>query len=108
MKHYSEAAVERMMKVQEVILRALAGKLHWWQAAQILGVSGRTMRRWRWRYQQHGRQGVDKPDFTVEKILNLVQMDPILSAMNGRRELFEFLSPVSDDQLRQLLNDLFP
>jgi hypothetical protein len=53
------------------------------------------------------RQGVDRPDFTVEKVLNLVQIDPILSKMDGRRELFEFLSPVSDDQLRRLLNDLF-
>jgi len=53
------------------------------------------------------RQGIDRPDFTVEKVLNLVQMDPILSKMNGRRELFEFLSPVRDDQLRQFLNDLF-
>ena len=53
------------------------------------------------------RQGVDRPDFTVEKVLNLVQMDQILSKMNGRRELFEFLSPVRDDQLRQLLNHLF-
>ena len=55
MKPYSEAAVERMMKVQEVILRAMAGKLAWWQAAEILGVSCRTMRRWLWTYQQHGR-----------------------------------------------------
>ena len=53
------------------------------------------------------RQGVDRPDFTVEKVLNLVQMDQILSKMDGRRELFEFLSPVSDAQLRRLLNDLF-
>jgi len=53
------------------------------------------------------RQGVDRPDFTVEKVLNLVQVDQILSKMNGRRELFEFLSPVSDDQLRQLVNHLF-
>ena len=58
MKHYSEAAVERMMKVQEVILRAMAGKLQWWQAAEIVGVSDRTMRRWRWRYQQHGYDGL--------------------------------------------------
>jgi transposase len=55
-KHYSEAAVERMMKVQEVILRALAGKLRWWEAAEILGVSDRTMRRWR--YQQGGYDGL--------------------------------------------------
>ena len=53
------------------------------------------------------RQGIDRPDFTVEKVLNLVQIDPILSKMDGRRELFEFLSPVSDAQLRRLLNDLF-
>src|SRR5438105_505891 len=33
MKHYSEAAVERMMKVREVILRALAKRITWWQAA---------------------------------------------------------------------------
>src|SRR5215510_717274 len=58
MKHYSEAAVERMMKVQEVILRALAGKLQGRQAAEILGVSDRTIRRWRWRYQQHGYDGL--------------------------------------------------
>jgi hypothetical protein len=45
MKHYSEAAVERMIKVQEVILRSIAGKLRWWEAAEILGVSDRT--RWR-------------------------------------------------------------
>jgi transposase len=86
MKHYSEAAVERMMKVQEVILRALAGKLHWWQAAQILGVSGRTMRRWRWRYQQRGYDGLydrrkGKPSpkrvplETVEKVLQLYRQE---------------------------------
>jgi Helix-turn-helix domain len=79
MKHYSEAAVERMMKVQEVILRAIAGKLRWWEAAEILGVSDRTMRRWRWRYQQHGydalydrRKGKPSPKRvplkTVEKV----------------------------------------
>ena len=82
MKHYSEAAVERMMKIQEVILRALAGKLQWWQAAEILGVSCRTMRRWRWRYQQHGYDGLydrrkGKPSpkrvplETVEQVLRL-------------------------------------
>ena len=33
MRHYSEAAVERAMKVQEVILRAVARKITWIQAA---------------------------------------------------------------------------
>jgi hypothetical protein len=44
---YSEAAWERAMKIQEVILRALSGEIHWFQAAEILGVSTRTMRRYR-------------------------------------------------------------
>ena len=36
MKHYSQAAVERAMKRQEAILRAIAKKITWWQAAEIL------------------------------------------------------------------------
>jgi len=46
------------MKVQEVILKAMAGKLKWWEAADILGITDRTMRRWRERYQQHGYDGL--------------------------------------------------
>jgi transposase len=50
--------MERMMKVQEVILKAMAGSLKWWEAAEIIGVSDRTMRRWRERYQEHGYDGL--------------------------------------------------
>jgi len=46
--------VERTMKVQEVILRALAKKISWMQAAEILGVSDRTMRRWKYGYEKYG------------------------------------------------------
>ena len=46
------------MKVQEVILRAMAGSLKWWEAAEIIGVTDRTMRRWRLRYQEHGYDGL--------------------------------------------------
>ena len=46
------------MKVQEVILKAMAGKLKWWEAAEIIGVSDRTMRRWRARYEEHGYDGL--------------------------------------------------
>ena len=46
------------MKVQEVILRAMAGSLKWWEAAEIIGVTDRTMRRWRLRYQKHGYDGL--------------------------------------------------
>src|SRR5881398_1950775 len=84
MKQYSEAAVERMMKVREVILRALAKRITWWQAAEILGISDRSMRRWRERYQKHGYDGLlDQrvgepspkrvPVETVEKVLGLYQ-----------------------------------
>jgi hypothetical protein len=31
--------MERMTKVQEVILKAMAGSLQWWEAAEIIGVS---------------------------------------------------------------------
>jgi transposase len=52
------AEMERMMKIQEVVLKAMAGKLKWWEAAEIIGVTDRTMRRWRERYQKHGYSGL--------------------------------------------------
>ena len=51
---YPPAVVERTMKVQEVLLRAMSGTLSWMQAAEILGWSERTVRRWRLRYQRYG------------------------------------------------------
>ncbi len=51
--YYLQAAWERAMKVQEVILRAIAKRIAWWQAAEILGISDRQMRRWRWRYERY-------------------------------------------------------
>ena len=58
MESYPRAAMERTMKVQEVILRAMAKKITWWQAAEIIGISDRSMRRWRERYEQHGYDGL--------------------------------------------------
>src|SRR5712675_477912 len=55
---YRKAAVERAMKVQEVILRAMAKKITWWQAAEIIGISDRSMRRWRERYEEFGYDGL--------------------------------------------------
>ncbi len=55
---YTKAAVERAMQVQEVILRAMAKKITWWQAAEIIGISDRQMRRWRERYDQFGFRGL--------------------------------------------------
>ena len=79
---YSKAAVERAMRVQEVILRAMAKKITWWQAAEIIGISDRSMRRWHERYEEHGYDGLfDRrrgqpspkrvPLATVEQVLGL-------------------------------------
>ena len=47
---YPSREVERAMKVQEVILRGISKQIRWTQAAEIIGVSLRTMRRWLRRY----------------------------------------------------------
>jgi len=71
-----------MMKAQEVILKAAAGKLKWWEAAEIMGVTDRTMRRWRERLNEHGYSGLwdyrkrspspkRVPMQTVEQVLQL-------------------------------------
>jgi transposase len=55
---YPEAAWERAMKVQEVLLRALSGEVHWFKAAEILDWSPRTLRRWREKYERDGYDGL--------------------------------------------------
>ena len=70
------------MKIQEVILRAMARKITWFQAAEILGFSDRHVRRMRERYQEFGYDGLfDRrrgqpspkrvPLATVEAVLGL-------------------------------------
>ncbi len=82
MEAYPRAAMERAMKVQDVMLQAMAKKITWWQAAEILGISDRHMRRWRERYVEEGYNGLlDRrrgkpsrrrvPVATVEKVLAL-------------------------------------
>jgi transposase len=56
--YYLSSAMERAMKVQEVILRAMDGRLKWYQAAEVLGISDRQMRRWKRRYEQWGYDGL--------------------------------------------------
>jgi transposase len=83
-QQYSAAEMERMMKVQDVLLKAMAKKITWWAAAEILGVTDRTMRRWRERLEKDGYSGLadrrkGKPSAkriplaTVEKVLGLFQ-----------------------------------
>ena len=46
------------MKVQEIILRAMARRITWLQAAEIIGISARQMRRIRQRYEDYGYDGL--------------------------------------------------
>jgi len=46
------------MKLQDVLLKAMAKKMSWWDAAEIIGVSDRTMRRWRERLEAEGYSGL--------------------------------------------------
>jgi transposase len=63
-------------------LRALAKRITWWQAAEIIGISDRQMRRWRERYEEFGFRGLfDRrrgkpspkrvPVATLERVLEL-------------------------------------
>ena len=86
MDSYPRPAVERAMKIQEVILRAMARKITWWQAAEIIGINERTMRRWKERYEEEGYDGLfDRrlgkpspkrvPVKTVQEVLRLYQAE---------------------------------
>ena len=79
-QQYSVAEMEQMMKVQDVLLKAMARKITWWAAAEILGVTDRTMRRWREKLEKDGYAGLadrrkGKPSAqriplaTIEKVL---------------------------------------
>src|SRR3989441_5895260 len=76
------AALERAMKIQEVIMRALGGAITWLQAADILGLDPRSVRRWRARYEAGGRVALydrrclrpsrrQAPALEVQRILRL-------------------------------------
>lgn len=58
MVYYLQSVLEWAMKVQEVILRVMSGEILWVDAADILGISSRSMRRWRARYEGYGYDGL--------------------------------------------------
>jgi transposase len=58
MRGYSPTAKERAMKMRDVLLEALAGKMSWIQAAEVLGLSPRTIRRWREKFDESGIDGL--------------------------------------------------
>ncbi|HEV2105559.1 MAG TPA: ISNCY family transposase [Candidatus Eisenbacteria bacterium] len=46
------------MRVREVLMRAVQRELTWIQAAEILGISARSMRRWKVKFETAGLEGV--------------------------------------------------
>jgi transposase len=55
---YPARALERAMKIREVITRAMSGKINWLEAAEIIGITDRSMRRWRKRLDVQGYEGL--------------------------------------------------
>lgn len=79
---YPARALERAMKISEVITRAISGTINWIQAAEILGMSDRQLRRWRRNWDKYGYGGLFDhrtkrpspkrvPMADVEKVLRL-------------------------------------
>jgi transposase len=50
--------MERTMKLQDVLLKAMAKKISWMEAAEIAGVTDRTIRRIRDRFEEFGYTGL--------------------------------------------------
>ena len=102
METYPRAAVERAMKVQEVILRAFAKKITWWQAAEIIGISDRQMRRWRERYEEHGYDGLmdRRRGRPSEKRVPLEQVERVLGLY--REKYFDLNVQHFHEKLREV------
>src|SRR4051812_17870705 len=55
---FPPTAVERAMQIKDVLLRAMNKELSWLQAADILGITPRGLRRLRQRMELFGYQGL--------------------------------------------------
>src|SRR5436189_2841811 len=81
MESYPVDALERAMKVYEVILRVKSGELTVWQAAEILDCCERSVRRYRREFERRGHDYYDRrrrlpsprraPAATVDGLLEL-------------------------------------
>jgi len=73
------------MKVQDVMLQAMAKKITWWQAVEIPGISDRYTWRWRERYvvlkQRHRKElrgqlgNPERDDLTVRLWIEMMEQD---------------------------------
>jgi len=74
-------ATVKAMKIQEVILKAVSKQIHWTDAADIIGVSYRTMKRWKARYETSGYDGIfdRRMKRPSPKRIPLTELETILS-----------------------------
>jgi len=105
------------MKVSEVIQKAMAKEIRWLDAARILGISDRQMRRWKQRYERDGmealrdrrQENVPKnriPERTVAEVVRLYREE---YATFNVRHFWEQLEghaiQVSYEWTKQVLHD---
>jgi transposase len=82
---YSQLAWERAMRMQDVILRAISGEMHWFKAADILGMTPRNLRRWRERYEAWGYNGlVDKRRCRSKRRVPMAELERVLRLYRER------------------------
>src|SRR4029453_4017823 len=55
---FPPSALERAMKVKDGLVGVLSGEYTLWQGAEILGITARSLRRWRLRMEQYGYAGL--------------------------------------------------
>lgn len=101
MRVYSEAAMEKAMTRQEVILRAMAGRITWIQAAEILGCTARHLRRMRGGYEKFGFTGLF--DGRVGKVsARRIAMETVEEVIRlYREEYFDFNVSHFHERLRE-------
>lgn len=77
------------MKLHDVLLKAMAKRITWWEAAEIIGVTDRTMRRWRERLETDGYSGlVDRRKATPsDKRVPIAKVEEVLRLY--REEYFD-------------------
>src|SRR5438309_69434 len=91
MKQMTPAAVERAMKLQDVMLRAMAKRITWYQAAEILGISGRQMLRWQTRFKHEGYGGLF--DRRMAGLRMVIEQQGVFCALYSDRASHFFLTP---------------
>lgn len=98
---YPARSLERAMKFQEVILRAVSKQITWSQAAEILGMSDRNMRRYRNRLEKGGYDGLidRRTQRPSPKRVPMAELEAVLTLY--REQYFDFNVRHFHEKLRE-------